>query len=395
MAIVFETPGYIDIRSFTTFGVNSKPNSSSPIGHFGTGLKYAIAVLARLKIPTTLYIGSREYSFYTQDNDFRGKEFAFVRMYQRKWLGESWSRRRSTPLPFTTELGKDWELWQAYRELHSNTLDEGGTITEWQVSEEGIADIIRSNNKDRTRLLIYGPQFAEAYRQRHRTFLPGALSPTEANGATPAIQVLKAPSEHLYWRGMRVMDFDKKQPSIFTWNILGDMTLTEDRTLKYVWEAQHIIANYVAQSDDPQLIEAVIKATDKVFESRLDFEYMLTLPSETFKRVVREHKRYSPIRAGISAYYARYTDPPPERKMTFDTLVNNLRRWATQGYWEAIRSTIINNQDLFLEILDKAQAQAQIGAPNEQEESQEVRVPSGCENVASDGSRPQIEECPF
>jgi hypothetical protein len=388
MAIVFETPGYIDIRSFTTFGVNSKPNSPSPIGHFGTGLKYAIAVLARHKIPVTLYIGSREYSFYTQDNDFRGKEFAFVRMYQRKWLGERWSRKRSTPLPFTTELGKNWELWQAYRELHSNTLDEGGTITEWQVSEDNIADIIRANNKDRTRLLIYGPQFAEAYHQRHRTFLPGALQSSE--GAT--IQVLKAPSEHLYWRGMRVMDFDKKQPSIFTWNILGAMTLTEDRTLKYVWEAQHIIANYVAQSDDPQLIEAVIKATDKVFESRLDFEYMLTLPSETFKRVVREHQRLSPVRAGISAYYGRYADPPPERKMTFDILVDNLREWTHQGYWEGIKSTIISHQDLFLEILDRAQEGQ---THHEQEESQEVRVPSGCENVASDGAGPQVEECPF
>src|SRR5690606_13817094 len=25
------------------------------------------------------------------------------------------------------ELGKHWELWQAYRELHCNTQDEGGT----------------------------------------------------------------------------------------------------------------------------------------------------------------------------------------------------------------------------------------------------------------------------
>jgi hypothetical protein len=393
MAVVFETPGYIDIRSFTTFGVNSKPNSPSPIGHFGTGLKYAIAVLARLKIPVTLYIGSREYSFYTQDNDFRGKEFAFVRMYQRKWLGESWSRRRSTPLPFTTELGKDWELWQAYRELHSNTLDEGGTITEWEVSEEAIRDLIRSGGgTNKTHLVVYGLQFAEAYRQRRRTFLPGALPPAEADGAT--IQVLKAPSEHLYWRGMRVMDFDKKQPSIFTWNILQHMPLTEDRTLKYTWEAQFIIANYVAQSNDPQLIEAVIKATDKVFESRLDFEYMSTLPSETFKRVVREHQRLSPVRAGIATYFNRYADPPPERKMTFDILVDNLREWAHQGYWEAIKSTIINNQDLFLEILDKAQVQKG-QTHHEQEEPKEVRVPSGRENVASDGVGTQVEERPF
>ena len=58
MPIVHSTPGLIDLRAFTTFGVNSKPNSKNPIGYFGTGLKYAVAVLARHKCPVTVWIGT-------------------------------------------------------------------------------------------------------------------------------------------------------------------------------------------------------------------------------------------------------------------------------------------------------------------------------------------------
>jgi len=42
--IVFENQGEIDLIAFTPFGVNTK-ETDSPIGFFGTGLKYATAVL--------------------------------------------------------------------------------------------------------------------------------------------------------------------------------------------------------------------------------------------------------------------------------------------------------------------------------------------------------------
>lgn len=46
MAVIFENPGEIDPRMISTFGVNVKENDSA-IGFFGTGLKYAIAILLR------------------------------------------------------------------------------------------------------------------------------------------------------------------------------------------------------------------------------------------------------------------------------------------------------------------------------------------------------------
>lgn len=44
--IIFRNKGVIDPKSITTFGVSSKENPGA-IGFFGTGLKYAIAILLR------------------------------------------------------------------------------------------------------------------------------------------------------------------------------------------------------------------------------------------------------------------------------------------------------------------------------------------------------------
>ena len=60
--IIFENDGLIDKRSITTFGISSKENSSA-IGYFGTGLKYAIAILLRENINITIYIGNERLEF--------------------------------------------------------------------------------------------------------------------------------------------------------------------------------------------------------------------------------------------------------------------------------------------------------------------------------------------
>ena len=121
--IIHETIGLIDSRAFTTFGINAKPSTNSPIGYFGTGLKYAIAVLVREGLKVTVWIGTEPHEFYCEPSNFRGKDFSLIRMRRQRGVTRKWM---ATDLPFTTELGKNWKLWMALRELHSNTLDENG-----------------------------------------------------------------------------------------------------------------------------------------------------------------------------------------------------------------------------------------------------------------------------
>ena len=59
-AVAFRTPGLIPIEAFTSTGVNVKIHDN-PIGHFGTGLKYAVAVLLReagASVPFEIVVGA-------------------------------------------------------------------------------------------------------------------------------------------------------------------------------------------------------------------------------------------------------------------------------------------------------------------------------------------------
>ncbi len=116
--ITFSNPGKIDIRLITTLGVNVK-ESDNPIGYFGTGLKYAIAVLLREKQKVEIWSGTERIAFEIRPDTVRGKSFGFI------WLGTARSPWQC--LGFTTELGKNWTLENAYRELYSNCMDEGGS----------------------------------------------------------------------------------------------------------------------------------------------------------------------------------------------------------------------------------------------------------------------------
>ena len=94
--IVFENKGELDIRAIKTFGVNSKDNPASAIGYFGTGLKYALAILLRAKHVVTIITGGKKYTFGVVTSKIRNYSFDIVTMN-----GEE--------LGFTTELGKDWD----------------------------------------------------------------------------------------------------------------------------------------------------------------------------------------------------------------------------------------------------------------------------------------------
>lgn len=313
MSIVHDTPGLLDIRAITTFGLHAKPGTDTPIGKFGTGLKYAVATLLRLSCTVRLFIGETEYEFYTKKGDFRGVEYQQVYMRKRRGVLSKW---RSTQLPFTTEHGKFWKAWQAFRELHSNTLDEGGVT--------GVYDNYEPST-DTTVFIIDGKEYTDAYYERDTIFLPQGLTSREGDDK---VQVFNEPSKYLYWRGIRVFDLEK--PSVYTYNILDDMELTEDRTLKYIWSASAKVAAYVARSKDPKLINAVVSAeADKFFEGRLDWDYSYTTPSEQFKEVLAKKKargRYVSPRA--LSYYDRYAPPLVVSELT---LREKIEKWAYSG----------------------------------------------------------------
>lgn len=205
MSIYFANSGAIDLDTIRTMGVSVK-NNENAIGYFGTGLKYAIATLLRTGHQVYLSSDGEDYSFTSREKLIRGQPFQMVFMNEEQ-------------LAFTTDLGKNWEVWMAYRELHANCIDEGGKIsnTPW------VAD---------TTWRVQGELIEEAYHERNKIFLHG-----EPTWVESGVEVHRGSSNHLYYRGVRIYKLEKR--SAYTYNITDKMALTEDRTLASSFDARY------------------------------------------------------------------------------------------------------------------------------------------------------------
>lgn len=298
-AIVHRTPGLIDIRAFTTMGMSAKLGNN-PIGMFGTGLKYAIAVLVRMGARPVVWIGLDRYEFYCEPTKFRDKEFQLVRMKRQRWspVGDFLSpNKRLIDLPFTTEYGRNWNMWMAFRELEANTRDEAGETYHDTAPVERIAP-----RAGETTIVIDHEGYTNAWERRDEVFLPGGL---KDRVASEGLQVLQGSSTCVYYRGLRAMDLPKA--TLYTYNILSGLDLTEDRTFKYEFQVREQIARHLLTCDDPALIEQIMTCDEEYWEHGLDFPTWQK-PSEAFRTVVEARPRG--LWPSATSYYHRHDRRP-------------------------------------------------------------------------------------
>lgn len=259
--IVFENPGEIDIRSINTFGVSVK-EGNNPIGFFGTGLKYAIAVLLRAGHAITIHSGLQVVAFETEVQTIRGQAFDFVTM--------SIDGAPSQSIGFTTELGKTWDVWMAFREIACNCKDEGGDSRHEFDSPAPEAG--------KTQIVVVGEAFEAVFAQSSLYLLED-----QPHLAFEGIEIRNRPGRELFYRGVRVMEFQK--PSIYTYNCLTKLDLTEDRTVKYSFYPAHYITGALLRCEDEEVIRNVLTASTETFEGGLDYSGHGGKPGETFIRV--------------------------------------------------------------------------------------------------------------
>jgi len=266
MSVNFANPGVMDLDFIRTMGLHVKETDTA-IGYFGTGLKYAIATLLRTGHVIKLITGGEIVTFSTRDKEVRGVTFKFVMMNDEQ-------------LAFTTDLGRDWEVWQAYRELYSNCLDEGGVIS----TNAQIADTIFS---------VSGPQIDDVHGDRGKIFLQG-----EPWLVLDGIEVFHGKSDYLFYRGVRVHKLLKG--SRFTYNFTTSMKLTEDRTLASLYDANYKLHTRLPKSTDIEFCRKLIDPKYKGFES----DMMLCdayEPSEMFLDAIAEQQDNTNLKESLRA----------------------------------------------------------------------------------------------
>jgi hypothetical protein len=297
-AIVHRTPGLLDPRAFSVMGLSAKPRSDNPIGLFGTGLKYAIATLCRMGDAPVMVIGRDRYTFVGRADEFRGAKYLRIRARLEK---PGWARARYIDLPFTTEYGRFWQPWMAYREIESNTRDEGGST---EVIHDWGPDHDLMQHPDSTCFIVKHPDYIAAHAFQDGIFLPGAGRDSKG------VEAHTGESDKLYWRGMRVMDLTKR--TVRTWNFMEPLELTEDRTLKHVHVARYHLTRWIAEHcTDERLIEDVLMADAEYWEHKLEFREWAARPTEQFIRVAERVRiphvmpylgKYAPTPAGSTPW---------------------------------------------------------------------------------------------
>lgn len=272
MAIVHRTYTQFDIRAVTIQGLSAKPDAEQrpAIGKFGTGLKYAIAVLVREGCSVTIVTPEGRYKIVGKASEFRGQHYEGL-MLRHTYQKDGKQRIKRSELPFTTHYGSNWELWMAFRELHSNTLDEGGWTRQFhdvpgehQHVSEGCA------------IIVEGEPYEREFYKSHQTFLP--QDPGEIILSTPAVDIYELPhpnyvSEVKYYRGVRAgaLRCDGSGELFkFIYNVKSECYLSEERQVNdHYWD--WAVAQAIAECEDKDIIKEFLEADEDFFEHHVAF----------------------------------------------------------------------------------------------------------------------------
>ena len=269
MPVYFTNAGHLNLDVIRTMGVSVKENDN-PIGFFGTGLKYAIATLLRTGHIISLRTNGETIQFRTKPKEIRGKMFDMIMMDDEQ-------------LGFTTDLGKNWELWQAYRELYSNCLDEGGMVSSVFIENDTVFTV------EPNKVMAQGEQsIMDVHAERSKIFLHG-----DPWLITEGVEVHRGVSQYVYYRGVRVHKLLK--PSRFTYNLTVHMSLTEDRTLASVWDMNYKLGTRLPRIPDPEFCMKLVDPTREQYEHSLDLSDCHD-PSEEFLDAVEKYREHAMLR---------------------------------------------------------------------------------------------------
>jgi hypothetical protein len=224
--VCFENKGEVPVNAFKLLGASSKRNDSSKIGYFGTGLKYAIAVMLKQGIEFKVFSGEKEIKIGTRSTKFIDDVIQVMTVN-----GEKTS--------ITLDAGVDWLPWYAIREIYSNTMDEDGKMTVNAPIEA---------KAGHTRIFIDAEaaplkdifEHWNAYFSQNR-------APRYKNVNGSILEKLPSFPEYIVFRkGIRV--YDNRKHSIFDYD-LANIDINESRVAMYSWQVTERCSELLAASD--------------------------------------------------------------------------------------------------------------------------------------------------
>lgn len=238
----------IEPNAFMLMGACTKRDDKTKIGYFGSGLKYALAVLLREKTEIKIYSGLNEISLNIVIESLRGQNFKVITINGNK-------------TNLTTEMGIKWKLWQAIREIYCNALDEEG------FNSEIVSSIEPTKNQTAFYIQITGDEQLEAIIEKWNRYF---CDKRDIHAACPAGTVILPfePIVSVYRKGIRC--YDQKKKGLFDYNI-DDIEITESRLIAWDFMLGWRLAEIWSQCATETMIKKLITICDDGIESYIEY----------------------------------------------------------------------------------------------------------------------------
>lgn len=243
----FSNVGEVPVNAFKLLGASSKRNDSTKIGYFGTGLKYALAVLLREGIDFVVYSGGSEIKIGTRKSKFLDQVVTVITVN-----GEKTS--------ITIEAGINWETWFAIREIYSNNLDENGTmkLVTSVTPEAGTTKIYIQRNEKLKDLIDNWSDYFSNTRSVLSTHLDGST----------LLQKNNAENLTVFRRGIRA--YTNRSQSIFDYDV-KNLKINESRVAEHDYEARQRCAEVLATCDNLEALNHFIHTRGDFIEKDTNF----------------------------------------------------------------------------------------------------------------------------
>lgn len=278
---VIENNKEIDPRAFTLMGASTKRQDSSKIGFFGSGNKYAIALLMRENTHFKIFSGKKEIKFRKKMVNFEGQRYEVIVI-----------NGKETSL--TTEMGPNWKDWFAVREFYSNALDEGEAsfnVSDKFEPKAGTTKIYIEKTK------ALSDFFSNIQKYILTTNVNKIASVETGYGNVSLIKKMDKKNLVFYRKGIRI---EERSEGCLYWYNFDRIEINESRTTKHSHEPSERIASFFANTTDEQIIRNFIHSYHNKYEEHLYWQYVGEKLSSSWEKVLRGKRVYPQSIATIS-----------------------------------------------------------------------------------------------
>lgn len=239
--IKIKNKGLIEPEALHLVGATSKRNDSTKIGQFGSGNKYALAYLLRNDYEIKIFSGLSEIKISRKESEFRGNKLNIICI-------------NNVPTSITDDMGKNWQFWQAIREIYCNALDEGEAGLDFVGEiepEENNTHFYISTSKDVMEFISNFDNYFAVNKKILFECEHGKI--LEKSGETA----------NIYRKGIRC--FNTKKVSVFDYDF-NEIDIDENRLVSYYWEMEAKVWDLIYQCTNKEVISSILhKSSDSEY----------------------------------------------------------------------------------------------------------------------------------